>query len=100
MATQTKTIGNLSDGLGHTAVLSYDYDDVSLTLLVARVVNGLSAPVNVSLKRTSDGRLYGPFTCAANQTTTQNLPASGANKLGLTLLPNGKLDGAEIQFWS
>lgn len=100
MATQTKTIGMLSDSAGNHATLSYDYDDVSVTLLLARVINGLAVPVFVSLTRTSDGKLYGPFTCAATQTTMQSLPASGANRLGLTLRSDGKLDGADVSFWS
>lgn len=100
MATQTRTLGSLFDGAGNAAVLSYDYDDATLRVSRIRCVNGLSVPVFASLTRLSDGRMYGPATCAAETTITPAIPAGAANRLPLTLLAKGTLDGADVQFWT
>lgn len=100
MATQTKWLGSLIDDETHLARLGYDYDDVSLEIQTIRLENGLTHSVFASLTRTSDARVYGPVTVQAGQTIAQAMPNGAQNRLKLTLRPDGRLDGAEVQFWS
>lgn len=98
MAIQTRVVGSIADATGE-ATLSYTYDDAGPFLTSAKLENASAHTANVTLTRTADGRVYGPFTVAAGQTTTQPIPTNGQNRFGLTLLPSGRLDGCEIQFW-
>ena len=98
MAIQTRIVGSVSDAVGE-AIFSYAYDDVGLFLTSATLENNSGHTANLTLTRTSDGRIYGPFTVAAGETVTQNIPTNGQNSFGLTLLPSGRLDGCDIQFW-
>jgi hypothetical protein len=97
MALQTRAIGSLDGG---KATLTYTYDDATLTLVSATVDNQSSGSVNVQLTRTSDGKVYGPFTIPPSTTITEPLPTSGVNRIGITLDARGRIDGAEVAFWS
>ena len=98
MAIQTRIVGSIADAAGE-AILSYTWDDVGLFLTSATLENNSAHVANVSFTRTSDGRVYGPWSVAAGQSVTQNIPTNGQNRFGLTLLPSGRLDGCDIQFW-
>ena len=101
MAIQTKTnVATISNPDGSTATYSYAYDDVALVITSVTVQNDLTPPrdVHLQLTRTSDGRVYGPWT-AGPGTTTQTIPTNGQQRLGVTLDARGRIDGAEVQFW-
>lgn len=96
MAIQTKVQGTLYEDATHVARLEYDYDDIALVITTARCVNGTSVPVFVTIARISDGFQYGPFTVAPGATLAQNVPASGAGKIDITVDARGRLVGIRV----
>lgn len=100
MALVTREISRLYDVEGNVAILSYEFDDVDLRFTKVRVVNGLSVSVFVSLTRTNNQRVYGPYEIPANTTQEQSFPGAGANRFGITIDARGRIDGAEVQFYS
>lgn len=106
MAIQTRRVGNFFEYLngddqpatGEFRV-EYDYDDaLNNRLMVARAFNTTSRPGSVELVRTSDGRHYGPFTIQGNltQPVEQTISTNQQNRLNLTVRPDGRLDGCDV----
>jgi len=92
MATVTRFAGG--NGLG--GLVYYDYDDATLYLTAARCINGGPLPVTIQVTQVGNRRTYSR-TCPAGQTTSQNIGTNAAQRLELTVTPNGRLDGID---WS
>lgn len=95
MALVTKTLAVISDE-GINAVVELDYDDVALTLVTVRCINPTARALVVSGVATSTGRSFSR-TFAAGQTTEQAIPQQQAQKLDITINPQGRLGGVEYQ---
>src|SRR6266540_544397 len=75
----------------------YDYDDaLNNRLLTARAINTTDQPGSVTLVRLSDGRVYGPYVIPAQTTVGQPISTNVQNRLELTVLPSGKLNGCDV----
>lgn len=97
MAIQTVILGILSDQSGGQATLSFDYDDVTLLMSAIRLDNKSSRSVFVSATSTTNGKVYSA-TVAPGQLGSISISSTQANRLQLTVIPPGKLDGVEYQF--
>lgn len=97
MATVTVTLGILTDESNKTCTLQYDYDNVTLNITAARIINNTPRQCFASLTDNVNSRTYA-HTFSANATQSISIPTGATTRLRLTLLPNGRLDGAEIQF--
>ena len=93
MAILTKNLAVLTDE-GQTALVDLDYDNVALTLVAVHVTNPTARAIFVSGVVAKNGRSFSQ-TFAAGQTTTLNLPQNPANKLDITITPNGRINGVE-----
>lgn len=93
MAILTKDMGILTDN-GNVATIEVDYDDVALTLVRVRCINGTARAVIVSGTVLKNGRSFSQ-TFAANQTTEITLPQNTNNKLDITLNPQHGIDGID-----
>lgn len=95
MAIQTRT---LYDTPG--VHIEYDYDDAALRLTQVRVVNRtdtaggdiLPHSIYVEARRASGGGQTYSATYAPGSHTI-NVGTGGNNRLGITILPNGRVDG-------
>lgn len=93
MATKTTVLASMDGGL---FALSFDYDDVSMSILTIHVVNTNTRPYSITATSTSTGKVYS-IAVQANTTVNKSIPTNQANRLGLSVTPSGKLDGVE---WS
>lgn len=94
MAIRTKVIAVLPWDDARVARLEIDYDDVDLRVRVVRVVNPAPRGLVITAGRTNQTRTY-TATAPANQTTTQTISTTAANRLQLVLDARGRLDGVE-----
>lgn len=90
MATVTRFAGG--NGLG--GLVYYDYDDATLFMTAARCVNGGPVAVTIQVTQTATTRTYSRA-CPAGQTTEQKIGTNAAQRMALTVTPNGKLDGID-----
>lgn len=97
MATVTVTLGILTDENNKTCTLQYDYDDVALHITAARIINNTPRQCFASLTDNVNNRTYA-HTFAANVTQSISIPTGANTRLRLIALPNGRLDGVEVQF--
>lgn len=90
MATVTRFAGG--NGLG--GLVYYDYDDATMYLRAARCVNAGPIDVTIQITQTVNARAYSRV-CAAGQTTEQKIGTNAAQRMALTVTPNGRLDGID-----
>jgi hypothetical protein len=98
MATKTVVLGILVDNNNNRATLSFDYDDVTLLMSAVKVDNQTNKSVFISASRIDGSKTYSA-TVAAGQTTSMPIGATTAQKLQLVVIPPGKLDGVDYQFY-
>lgn len=97
MAIVTLEKGRLVEDAG-SAILEIDYDDATMLLRVVRVINEHpTQAARVAVQRT-DGSRRVTRDAPPNQTTSQTIPTTQANRLQLTVLPNGRIDGVSYEF--
>jgi hypothetical protein len=100
MATVTTSLGFFvfDDAGTQTATLQLDYSDTSLRLLRVRCIN--TAPEVLTVQATSTIGSHTGDTVShqflANATDVVNLPP-GAGGWDVTITPNGRVDGCELQ---
>ena len=89
MAIQNKPLAAMNGGL---FTVSFDYDDVALTLQTIHVINNDTRAYTVAAWSTATGKRYESI-IAAGATLDQPIPPGAANRLQLSVTPSGKLDG-------
>jgi hypothetical protein len=97
MAIQTKSLGLLVEPEGN-AELQIDWDDATLLLRAVRVINDHPTRTARVAAQRIDGSRRVTRDAPPNQTTTQNIPTTQANRLQLTVTPEGRLDGVSYEF--
>jgi hypothetical protein len=99
MAIQTANKGYASDSTTNTiAELQVDFDDVSMRLTAVRIVNPTAFAMYAVVRRgDGSGQTY-TLSAPAGQTVEQVIPGQAANRLGVTIDANGRLDGVEYHF--
>lgn len=96
MSTVTKNIADfIEPGTANHCVFQYDYDDGTLRVLAFRCINDTGLPAYGWVARANNFNVNYSATFPANTTTEYPVGQGAANRLQLTLLPNGKLDGVE-----
>jgi hypothetical protein len=73
-------------------VATLDYDDANRRMVTVRATNGGPESIRVELRRQSDGFTVGR-TFAPGQTATLTLPTSGASRVFLAAVGDGRLEG-------
>jgi hypothetical protein len=97
MVNRTRNAGYVTDAAGGVATLDYVYDDVTLLMISVTIVNGTSQTAHLEAQSTANGRSY-QTDVPPGQTQTTTIPGGAANRLQLTVTPNGRLDGVEYHF--
>jgi hypothetical protein len=89
VATITKQIGGFDNGPGDTVRFEYDYDDVTLRLILLRASDDAAQNARVWIQRTSDGLLVDQVV-VPGQTATRTLPTTGPNRVFVTIDARGR----------
>ena len=101
MAIQTATAWRGVTPEGQEASIIYHWDDATVPPRVVDIVisNPTSRPVLWDMTSTSNGRQYSGTIPANTPATTVTLNNnSAANRLNITVRPDGKIDGIEKHF--
>lgn len=77
-----------------TATITYTYDNVSLTILFFTVNNPTAKVITFSATSTSSGKNYSGQIPAGTNTTITMTPGA-SNRLNISILSNGRIDGVE-----
>lgn len=78
-------------------IVDYEYDEVNLTITRVVVYNNSGGQYSVKARATATGRQYS-LTIPVG-TIDQSIPQDTFNRLGLTVRPDGKLDGVEWEIY-
>jgi hypothetical protein len=101
MATVTQTLGFFvfDDAGTQTATLQLDYDDALLTPLLVRCINTAPAVLTVTATSTIGNHIgqTASHSFTANQTSVVNLPSGAVNRWSVSITPQGRIDGVEMQ---
>lgn len=97
MATVTRQIGGDGDPARGYVFWEIDFDDAKLLLTAVRCRNESSEATYGSVTQISNGRTYG-MRFPPNSTTNIAIPTGQAQKIDISIMPSGKLDGVHYSF--
>lgn len=97
MAIITKSVGGDGDPVRGYMHFEIDYDDVLLRLTALRCVNESTEATFGRVINLETGREYSQI-FPASQTTEISIPGNAAQRLNITITPNGKIDGCDYHF--